>query len=240
MVIVGVLDDMHELSSRARFVAQITAALLMVSWGGVVLVDLGALHLDDSMFELHGMDVPLTVFCAVGVINALNMCDGIDGLAGGLSLVPLAGLAWIAQGAEREMLLLLCIVVVAFLLFNLRLPGRRRALVFMGDAGGMFLGFAITWFFIAMSQGEGRLMTPLTALWLLLIPLFDTVWLIFRRAGTGRWPTNPDCEHLHHVLQMTGLGGQPHRCGHLDGSHRCRRYRHRCVATRRTRKPDVL
>ena len=206
MVIVGVLDDMHELSSRARFGAQITAALLMVSWGGVVLTDFGSLRLDGTVFELHRLDVLVTVFCTVGVINALNMSDGADGLAGSLALVTLSGLALLAGGAQRQLLLLLCVVVIAFLLFNLRLPGRPRALVFMGDAGSMFLGFAITWFVIDMSQGEARAITPVTALWLLLVPLFDTVWLIFRRAGTGRWPTSPDAEHLHHVLQMTGLG----------------------------------
>jgi UDP-GlcNAc:undecaprenyl-phosphate GlcNAc-1-phosphate transferase len=209
LVVVGILDDMHELSSRARFGAQILAAGLMAYWGGVVIHDLGVLGSSGTPFTLANWDIVFTVFATVGVINALNMSDGVDGLAGGLSLIALLGLASVADAAglvsERSLLLMLSVVVVGFLLFNVRLPGRQRALVFMGDAGSMFLGFAITWFFIAMSQGEERAMAPVTALWLLMIPLFDTVWLILWRFSQGRSPTSSDVGHLHHVLQMTGM-----------------------------------
>lgn len=209
LVVVGVLDDMRELTSRARFGAQILAAGLMVWWGGVSLADLGGLRGAEAAFELGAWAIPFTIFATVGVINALNMVDGVDGLAGGLSLIALLGLAYIANDAgladRRDLLLLLAACVIAFLMFNARLPGRPRALVFLGDAGSMFLGFAITWFFIDMSQGPVRAMTPQTALWLLLIPLFDTVWLLIKRPLTGRFPTTADAEHLHHVLQMIGL-----------------------------------
>lgn len=210
LVAVGVYDDMHELSSRVRFGAQILAAALMAYWGGVVLEDLGALTGEGELFLLSGWDIVFTVFATVGVINALNMSDGVDGLAGGLSLIALLGLAYMAgsagRGGEGALLLMLAAVVVGFLLFNMRLPWRPRALVFMGDAGSMFLGFAITWFFIGMSQGEARAMAPVAALWLLMIPLYDTVWLILWRFSQGRSPTTSDVGHLHHVLQMTGMG----------------------------------
>jgi UDP-GlcNAc:undecaprenyl-phosphate GlcNAc-1-phosphate transferase len=210
LVVVGLLDDMHELSSRALFGAQIVAAGLMALWGWVTLQDLGALGADGALFTLGRWEIVFTVFATVGVINALNMSDGVDGLAGGLSLIALLGLAWVAGGAgfasDHTLLILLAVVVSGFLLFNLRLPWRNRALVFMGDAGSMFLGFAITWFFISLSQGEGRAMAPVAALWLLMIPLFDTVWLILWRFSQGRSPTSSDIGHLHHVLQMTGMG----------------------------------
>ena len=210
LVVVGILDDMRELSSRARFGAQILAAVLMAYWGGVVLDDLGGLAGGGDPFLLSGWEVVFTVFCTVGVINALNMSDGVDGLAGGLSLVALLGLAYVADSAglasERTLLLMLVVVVMGFLLFNMRLPWRHRALVFMGDAGSMFLGFAISWFLIAMSQGSDRAMAPVAALWLLMVPLFDTVWLILWRFSQGRSPTTSDVGHLHHVLQMTGMG----------------------------------
>ncbi len=209
LVVVGILDDMHELSSRARFGAQILAAVLMAYWGGVVLGDLGGLAGGGDPFLLSGWEIVFTVFCTVGVINALNMSDGVDGLAGGLSLVALLGLAYVADSAglasERTLLLMLVVVVMGFLLFNMRLPWRHRALVFMGDAGSMFLGFAISWFLIAMSQGSDRAMAPVAALWLLMVPLFDTVWLILWRFSQGRSPTTSDVGHLHHVLQMTGM-----------------------------------
>jgi len=215
LVVVGVLDDMHELSSRARFGTQILAAALMAMWGGVVLHDLGALS-GDNVISLGGWGIVFTIFATVGVINALNMSDGADGLAGGLSLIAVLGLTYVADGAgfasERTLLSVLAVVVAGFLLFNLRLPRlprrhrRHRALVFMGDAGSMFLGFAITWFFISLSQGDERAMAPVAALWLLMIPLFDTVWLILWRFSQGRSPTSSDVGHLHHVLQMTGMG----------------------------------
>ncbi len=209
LVMIGVLDDLRELSSRTRFAAQILAAAIMVGWGKLLLSDLGYIGLQGQLFSLSGLDIVFSIFCTVGVINALNMCDGIDGLAGGLSLIAILGLAWLAGQAgfdnEASVLLLLAAVLVAFLAFNFRIPGRPRALVFMGDAGSMFLGFAITWFFIRLSQGESRAMAPVAALWLLLIPLFDTVWLLFKRPLSGRLPTEASHEHLHHVLQMAGL-----------------------------------
>ena len=210
LVVVGILDDMHELSSRARFGAQILAAALMAYWGGVALHDLGAIGFGGGVIVLSGWEIVFSVFATVGVINALNMSDGLDGLAGGLSLIALLALAYVADRAglasERALLVMLVVVVVGFLLFNMRLPWRHQALVFMGDAGSMFLGFAITWFFIAMSQGEERAMAPVTALWLLMVPLFDTVWLILLRSSQGRSPTTSDVGHLHPVLQMTGMG----------------------------------
>ncbi|MDX1513211.1 MAG: MraY family glycosyltransferase, partial [Gammaproteobacteria bacterium] len=86
LVVVGVLDDLRELTSAARFGAQIVAAGLMAWWGGVALHDLGGLRAQQELFELGRWTIPFTIFATVGVINALNMIDGLDGLAGGLSL----------------------------------------------------------------------------------------------------------------------------------------------------------
>ena len=210
LVVVGALDDLHELSSPLRFAAQVLAASLMVGWGQVALVDLGALHSNAELFTLGAWSAPFSVFCAVGVINALNMIDGVDGLAGGVALVALCALAWLAHAAgqheQRAVLLLLSACVLCFVLVTARTPWRGQAAVFMGDAGSMFLGFAITWFFIDLSQAPVRAMPPVTALWLLLVPLFDTVWLLFKRPLSGHWPTVASHDHLHHVLQMAGLG----------------------------------
>lgn len=206
LIVVGVLDDLHELSSNLRFVPQVAAALLMVYWGGVSLHDLGALTFGAPVY-LGRWAVPITVFAGVGVINALNMSDGMDGQAGGLTVVALAALALVAANAgnvpDAQLLILLAVLVAAFLLFNLRLL-RARALVFMGDAGSMFLGFALAWFLIKLSQGEQRAMTPVTALWLLALPLFDTVGIMLRRILQRRSPFLADREHFHHLLLAWG------------------------------------
>jgi UDP-GlcNAc:undecaprenyl-phosphate GlcNAc-1-phosphate transferase len=207
LVIVGILDDFHELPSWARFAAQIVAALLMTLWGGAVVTDLGALTGGPSI-ELGIWSVPFTVFATIGVINAINMIDGADGLAGGVALLALVLLAWAAASGGRDVdaavLLLLSCAVVAFLLFNARFPGRRHALVFMGDAGSMLLGFSLAWFAVTLSQGGERAMTPVCALWILALPLIDTVAIIIRRIASRRLLFVAARDHFHHLLLDAG------------------------------------
>ncbi len=208
LVTVGVIDDFFDLSPLARFAAQIAAALLMIFGAGVVLDDLGGMTLSGRLLAMGVFAVPFTVFATLGVINALNMCDGLDGLSGSLSLVSLAGLFFAAylwgNVADVILLPLLGSAVVGFLLFNLRLPGRERASIFMGDAGSMFLGFALTWYAVSLSQGDSRVISPAAALWFLMLPIFDTVTMMLRRILRGRSPFSPDREHLHHVFLLAG------------------------------------
>jgi UDP-GlcNAc:undecaprenyl-phosphate GlcNAc-1-phosphate transferase len=209
LIAIGILDDLREMSHRVRFVAEIFAALLVSMGGGTILHDLGAIGWSTGSMSLGILAVPLTVFAMVGVINALNMSDGIDGLAGGQVLVTLSALALITweKGLEQQLglLLLLIAVVIAFLSFNLRFPGRPHALVFMGDAGSTFLGFILAWFMINLSQGEQRAMTPVTALWIFALPLVDTVSIMLRRMLNGLSPFQADREHLHHFLSKVGF-----------------------------------
>ncbi len=208
LVLVGVLDDIRELSSASRFVVQVAAALLMIWWGDVVLLDLGHL-VGDYRVALGIWSVPLTAFAVVGVINALNMVDGVDGLAGSVTLVTVLAIAVLATAAGAALavhvLLVLGVAIVVFLLFNLRLPGYARARVFMGDAGSMFLGFVLAWFLVQLSQGDGRVFSPATALWLFGLPLIDTVTMMLRRVLRGRSPFAADREHFHHVLLLAGF-----------------------------------
>ncbi|MFW2439072.1 MAG: MraY family glycosyltransferase [Arenicellales bacterium] len=209
LIFIGVLDDMHELSTRARFIAQIIAATTMAVWGGVILSDFGHLVSTAFIVELGWLAIPVTVFAAIGVINALNMLDGIDGLAGFVSLVSVVGMAIIsyAAGDTNTLLILglLASVLAAFLIFNLRCDNENCSLVFMGDAGSMFLGFVLSWFLITLSQGDERAMAPVTALWLFGAPLLETLTMIIRRTRHGRSPFSADREHLHHMLELAGF-----------------------------------
>ena len=208
LVVVGVLDDMRELSSTVRFAVQIIAGCLMIFWGDVQLFDLGHL-VSGNKVSLGIWSVPLTVFAVVGVINALNMIDGVDGLAGSVSLVTVLGLMILALtgGATlaSQVLLLLAVAIIGFLLFNLRLPWQQRARVFMGDAGSMFLGFVLGWFLVQQSQGDQAIISPAVALWLFGLPLIDTVTMMLRRLSKGRSPFAADREHFHHVLLLAGF-----------------------------------
>jgi UDP-GlcNAc:undecaprenyl-phosphate GlcNAc-1-phosphate transferase len=207
LVFIGVLDDFHELSTRSRFIAQVIAALLMASWGGMTLQNLGNLFFYNDLI-LHAWVLPLTVIAVVGVINAVNMTDGVDGLAGGVTLIELVFLLFLAvsggQFFAAHILVLICAVVLAFLIFNFPLPHRKQALVFMGDAGSMFLGFVLVWFLIELSQGANRVAHPVTMLWIMTLPLLDIGGVLVRRLQKRVSLFMPDREHLHHVLQDLG------------------------------------
>ena len=209
LVVVGFLDDLWQLPPQIRFAVQGTAALIMAVGGGVVVENLGAIT-GNGTVTLGPWAIPFTIFATVGVINALNMSDGIDGLAGGFSFIAFVLLGYVAMAngrvADASILGLLACSVGAFLLFNIRFPWRRRAVVFLGDAGSTFLGFALAWFAISLSQGEHRAMAPVTALWILALPLIDTVSILLRRVLSGRSPFSGDRDHLHHLLLMAGCG----------------------------------
>ncbi len=206
LLLVGLLDDLRELSAGTRFAAQILAALAMVQAGGIELSSFGQL-LDSRELMLGALAVPVTVFCTVGVINAVNMSDGVDGLSGGLVLVALIGLGAASIVANDVAIWpLLCAVgasVWVFLSMNFR-PG-RSALVFLGDAGSLWLGFLLAWLFIDLSQGEARIIDPVTALWLLAVPLLDTVFVMIERPRAGQSPFNAAQDHLHHLFLRAGF-----------------------------------
>jgi len=213
VLLTGIVDDIHELSAKQRFLAQASASIIMVVGGGHVLHDLGAIGFNGQTIVLSSLAIPFTIFATIGVINALNMSDGIDGLAGGLSTISLIGFAIAAWSSgmhdHLQVLLLLISVIFAFLLFNFRIPGRSHALVFMGDAGSTFLGFALAWFAISLSQGEHRAITPVSALWIVALPLYDTVSIMLRRIINKKSPFSADKEHLHHALILAGIGVAP-------------------------------
>lgn len=205
---IGVIDDILNLSAKIRFSFQIIAALLMIYWAGVSIVSFDKTFFNYPL-ELGIFAVPFTVFAVVGAINAINMSDGIDGLAGSLCVTILfcLGLAAYVGGAipELAVLSLVAVIVVAFLTFNFPIPGRAHATIFMGDGGSMMLGFIVAWFSISLTQGEEAVLSPVTALWILGLPVIDTVAVMSRRIIRGRSPFAADREHFHHILLVAGF-----------------------------------
>lgn len=208
LIITGVLDDFKDLKPKSKLIAQITSAVIIATWGGVSLHSLGNLA-GFGDISLHDWSIPFTIVCIVGVTNAINMVDGIDGLAGTLSLIAfifLLGLTiYSGRLVEMRVLLLFITVLLAFLIYNIKIPGRHNAAVFMGDAGSMFLGFSLAWFFVSLSQGERPAFSPVTALWIFAVPLFDMFGIMIRRLLKGQSVTRPDREHLHHIFESLGL-----------------------------------
>lgn len=201
--IVGLIDDVVEISPSKRFIVQMLAALLLIVFGGVYVEHLG------NLFGLGDIGTGVfagvfTLVCFVGVINAVNMSDGLDGLAGGLALTASAWFGVLAFLAGRpklfDMILILSAVLVGFLLKNMRTPWRKRAVVFMGDAGSMSLGLLLTYMAVELAGGRDKAVSPITAVWVLALPLIDMAGVMLRRIRKGQSPFMADNEHLHHIL----------------------------------------
>lgn len=207
MLIVGTLDDRHEIRVRNRLLMQILAALLMVYVADVRIDSLGDIAFNGSI-PLNLLAVPFTLFATVGVINAVNMSDGLDGLAGGLVTICLlclvAATAITGHSADLIFKQMLIAALLAFLILNFRFLNRKSALVYMGDGGSTLLGFITAWLLISATQGPDAIIAPTTALWFLAIPLIDTLGLLIRRPMRGRSPLKPGRDHLHHHLLARG------------------------------------
>jgi UDP-GlcNAc:undecaprenyl-phosphate GlcNAc-1-phosphate transferase len=208
LAIAGALDDLHELSPSRRLLIQIVVAVLPILMAGLDIVHLGKIP-GWGTVHLGPLSVPFTVLCIVGLINAVNMLDGEDGLAGSVILVMLAWLVAIAfLGGVPELTvlpLLLMAALVGFLFYNFPHPWQRNAKVFLGDSGSMLLGFALAWFAIEIGSEEGAHVPPVTIAWILALPVFDTVCLMIRRIQKGWSPLAADREHLHHIFQRAGF-----------------------------------
>lgn len=209
LVVTGVWDDIRESSFAVRFFAQALAISLLAWIADVSLQDLGYIFNTDSPLVVGRWGVALTIFAAVGVINAVNMSDGLDGLAGGLSLVTFGSLLFISHlmsnGLYVPFVDLVLASLLAFMFYNVNTRRWGAARLYLGDAGSLFIGFLLAWLLIAMTQGSGRVMAPVTALWIFALPLFDAVAALFRRPLRGRSPFHADRTHYHHYLRDLGL-----------------------------------
>ncbi|MGQ0800778.1 MAG: MraY family glycosyltransferase [Pseudomarimonas sp.] len=208
LLVVGVLDDLYDIRWYWRITAQAGAALVMIYIGGVQVEQIGPL-VGRGQLSLGWLSVPFTVFATVGLINAINMADGIDGLAGALVFVALAMLGAAAlYSGNHGMLPLLTLMLgglSTFLWFNLRRPGQAKAATFMGNSGSAFLGFVIAWVSFRLTQNAGHPVSPVLPPFLILVPLLDCLVLIARRLHMGRSPFSADRGHIHHQMLDAGF-----------------------------------
>ena len=209
IVLVGALDDYRHLSVKMRLGFQVLVALLMIYAGGNSVHSLGNLFgLGD--IELGIFSMPFTVIAAVGVMNAFNMIDGIDGLLGGLTLVALGSLLFLSIGkateSEFSLLLIFAIALIPYLFFNLRKTPKYK--IFMGDSGSMFIGFSLAWMLIDFSQQPNPIFSPASALWIIALPLIDMAVTMLRRMQKGRSPFKADRTHFHHILLRAGFSSR--------------------------------
>jgi UDP-GlcNAc:undecaprenyl-phosphate GlcNAc-1-phosphate transferase len=213
LVAVGAVDDRLNLRPLWRLMIQAAAAIAMVGFGGHMIGNFGTAFVDVEAIAadpiLSSLVFCVSVLFVVGLTNAFNMIDGLDGLAGGTAASALFWLALMAsflgRGAAITQLFLLLAVVLGFLVFNMRHRWQPRALVFMGDAGSTMLGAAVACFIIDLSSGPSPTIPFPVLLWVCVIPVIDTLSLMARRLHAGRSPFSPDRWHLHHLLLERGL-----------------------------------
>jgi UDP-GlcNAc:undecaprenyl-phosphate GlcNAc-1-phosphate transferase len=201
MLITGIVDDVHGLSARQKFLIQVIASTIVIYSGCRIETIINPFG---EPLRLGYFSIPLTYLWLIGVTNAINLLDGLDGLAAGVSLIALATFSILAFQQQDWMTFGLCLAfiggILGFLYYNY-----HPASIFMGDTGSLFLGFLIAALAVKglqKSEGNIALLVPIITL---AVPIGDTILAFFRRLNKGQHPFNPDKDHLHHRLLFLGL-----------------------------------
>lgn len=208
LLIIGVADDLFDLKWYYRFSAQALAALCLIYFDGTKMEFIGPVFGLDPL-ALGGLSPAFTVVATIGVINALNMADGVDGLAAMLVACCLVMMVAAAAYSGNLILAVVLVIILAsvagFLTFNMRTPWRAKASVFLGNSGSEFLGLIIAWATFKLTQNEAHPVSPILAPFLIALPLIDCIALIVRRGMNGKSPFVADRTHIHHLLLEAGF-----------------------------------
>ena len=202
IVIVGLIDDSLGLDPKLKFMGQIVAAMAAMVLSDVNISFMGGVL--GSNFSLGWLSWPLTLFWIVGITNAINLSDGLDGLAGGISLIAFTCFGILAYQRQDYAIFMLCLVLTGSILGFLKYNS-HPAEIFMGDTGSLFLGYCLGTFSIAGYFKSLTTMTLITPVLVLLVPIADTLWAIVRRIREGRSPFSADKRHFHHKLLNKGM-----------------------------------
>jgi UDP-GlcNAc:undecaprenyl-phosphate GlcNAc-1-phosphate transferase len=207
IVILGVIDDARKLSVYIRLMVQSIATLILIYSTGLYLQNLGDIF-GMGTLNISFLGYLVTIAAVIGSINAFNMIDGIDGLSGILSGITFSslGLLFFLNNDQYGYLIaaIFCISLIPYLQSNLKYSPENKK-IFMGDAGSMFIGFTVVWLLIYGTQGENTSFNPVTALWVIALPLMDMSAVMIRRARRGQSPMQGDRDHLHHILMRIGF-----------------------------------
>lgn len=216
LYIIGIADDMIGVRYRKKFLVQIISAALFPASGLYINNFYGLFGIYEV---IPAIGIPLTILLIVFITNAINLIDGIDGLASGLSMVALSVFGAIFIHHEKWILALLafvCVgVIIPFFAYNVFGNADRGRKIFMGDTGSLTLGYILSFFVIqhCMYQGD----TPweaagspiLTAFSVLMVPCLDVVRVVLKRARQGKALFMPDRNHIHH--KFLDMGFTPRR-----------------------------
>ena len=201
IIVTGVLDDMLEISPKAKLIGQTVAAAIVIFFGGVQ-IDFINLPFDGKL-DFGYLSIPLTLIWIIGITNAINLIDGLDGLAAGVSTIALITLAAMAFIMGNVFVLVMALILAAstcgFLFYNF-----HSAKIFMGDTGALFLGFMIS-VLALLGFKNVTFVSLVVPIVMLGVPISDTFFAIVRRLLNKQPPFSPDKSHLHHRLMSIGF-----------------------------------
>jgi UDP-GlcNAc:undecaprenyl-phosphate/decaprenyl-phosphate GlcNAc-1-phosphate transferase len=201
IIAIGIMDDMMELSAKTKLLGQIIAAAAVVASG--LKIDFLTIPFI-GMFDLGWWTYPITILWIVGITNAINLIDGLDGLAAGTSFIVITTIAFMAGIAGKALIFGLALIllgsILGFLFYNF-----HPAKIFMGDTGALFLGYGIAILSLLGLFKSVTLFSFIVPIIILGVPVFDTTFAIIRRIVNKRPISSPDKSHLHHRLLALGL-----------------------------------
>ena len=204
ITLIGLADDVWHIRPALKFAGEIAGSLIFILYGGTELKGFGDL-IGIGPLKTGIFAIPITVFCMVGVMNAINFADGMDGLAGGMSAIACVFLVYFSLQAGHGFNLALSIslfgCLIGFLYFNF-----YPAKIFMGDTGSLVLGYILSSICVLSQKFDGELpIAPVSMALILALPIADALWVMTRRVLRGESPFLPDNTHLHHKLMTLNL-----------------------------------
>lgn len=205
IVVMGMIDDITPLRASLKFGVQIIAALIPVYYGVQInCISNPNIFSNNIYWDLGWLSIPITVFWIVGLTNAVNLIDGLDGLAIGVSSISAITMLAIAIiVADPQVAICMAALVgacIGFMPYNL-----NPAKIFMGDTGSTFLGYILACITILGLFKFYAVISFVVPFMILGLPIFDTMFAIIRRISKGQNPMAPDRSHVHHRLIDMGL-----------------------------------
>ncbi|MBF7017640.1 glycosyltransferase family 4 protein [Staphylococcus durrellii] len=197
--LVGLIDDIYDLKPIIKLIGQIVAALVVVYYG--VTIDFISLPIGPTI-HFGILSVPITITWIVAITNAINLIDGLDGLASGVSAIALATIGFIAILQANIFIIMICSVLIGallgFLFFNF-----HPAKIFLGDSGALLIGF-IVGFLSLLGFKNITFVSLFFPIVILAVPFIDTLFAMIRRVKKGQHIMQADKSHLHHKLLDLG------------------------------------
>lgn len=201
IIVIGVIDDLYSISPKVKLLGQIFAALILV-WYGVKIDSFS--NPFSTPIPLGIWSIPVTVFWVIGITNAVNLIDGLDGLAAGISAISALTMAVLAL-TQGQLFVVYCALFLVSSIFGFLRYNFYPAQIFMGDSGSLFLGYILAALSVMSMSKAATIITLIIPIIILGVPILDTGFAILRRLFNNKPIFQPDKEHLHHRLLALGF-----------------------------------